>query len=292
MSDLNEAHALELAATFASSRAQSPHQARVLGPVGENATVHLPEEGVVLRISDGSQQRAQHELDISHWLAANGVNVVRAHSSRPEIVQGRAITVWGYLSDLEPGSPAAIGAALRSLHQVPEPVVPALPKLRPLSGVESYLSQSALHQEEQDYLLGQVQQVLRRIGEVSPALPPGPVHGDAHRKNIQQSSDRPPVLLDLERVSVGPREWDVIVPAVYWRVGWYSDDEYKQFVQAYGWDIREWSGFEVLATARELRMICWLSSRTGREPHLLTEARRRISSLEDPSARHAWSPGG
>lgn len=93
-------------------------------------------------------------------------------------------------------------------------------------------------------------------------------------------------------MSVGPREWDMVVPAVYWRVRWYSDKEYDQFERAYGWGIREWSGFEVFATARELRMICWLSSRTDREPNLLTEARRRISSLKDPSACHKWSPGG
>lgn len=118
------------------------------------------------------------------------------------------------------------------------------------------------------------------------------MHGDAHRKNLQQSHGQgPAVLLDLERVSLGAREWDVVVPAVYRRVGWYTEAEYEQFVRAYGWDIRTWHGYEILAAARELRMVAWLSSRTSREPRLLPEARRRIESIRDASSHKRWTPG-
>ncbi|GAA3744892.1 hypothetical protein HDA32_005180 [Spinactinospora alkalitolerans] len=106
-----------------------------------------------------------------------------------------------------------------------------------------------------------------------------------------RGSDGAAVLLDLERFSVGPREWDLVVAAVYERLGWYSTQEYAGFADAYGFDITDWSGFDVLAAMRRLRMTAWLCARTGREPHLLPEARRRIASLRDPRAPHTWTPG-
>ncbi|MGW9351467.1 hypothetical protein [Nocardiopsis flavescens] len=63
------------------------------------------------------------------------------------------------------------------------------------------------------------------------------------------------------------------------------------FVDAYGWDVRDWSGFETLAAVRELRMTAWLCARTGREPRLLPEARRRIASLQSRGAHKEWTPG-
>lgn len=75
-----------------------------------------------------------------------------------------------------------------------------------------------------------------------------------------------PVLLDLERFSIGAREWDLVVAAVYRRVGWYTEAEYGEFIDAYGWDVRDWSGFEMLAAARELRMTAWLRAHRPRTP--------------------------
>jgi len=117
------------------------------------------------------------------------------------------------------------------------------------------------------------------------------IHGDANRKNAIRGRDGRAVLLDLERFSVGPREWDLVVPAVYQRLGWYSDPEYDAFVAAYGWDIRTWTGFSTFAALREFRMTAWLISRLTREPRLTPEASRRIASLRSPDAPRSWTPG-
>jgi hypothetical protein len=95
----------------------------------------------------------------------------------------------------------------------------------------------------------------------------------------------------LERLSIGPREWDLVVPAVYQRLGWYTDPEYDAFVATYGWDVRTWPGFPAFAALRELRMTAWLVSRLPREPNLKPEANRRIASLRDPDAPRLWTPG-
>jgi aminoglycoside phosphotransferase (APT) family kinase protein len=125
----------------------------------------------------------------------------------------------------------------------------------------------------------------------SAGLPDCVIHGDANRKNAIRGSDGAAVLLDLERFSIGPREWDLVVPAVYQRLGWYDDSEYNAFVDAYGWDVRTWDGFHVFAALREFRMTAWLVSRLVREPRLTEEAARRIASLRAPDAPRSWTPG-
>jgi hypothetical protein len=78
---------------------------------------------------------------------------------------------------------------------------------------------------------------------------------------------------------------------VYRKLGWYDSSEYSAFVEAYGWDVTEWEGYPVLAAIRELAMTAWLAARTGREPRLVDEARRRIASLRDDATPRTWSPG-
>ena len=99
-----------------------------------------------------------------------------------------------------------------------------------------------------------------------------------------------PLPLDLERFSVGPHQFDLVVPAVYQRLGWCTDSEYDAFAAAYDRDVRTWDGFSVFAALREFRMTAWLISRLAREPRLKPEAAGRIASLRDPEAARSWTP--
>jgi aminoglycoside phosphotransferase (APT) family kinase protein len=166
-----------------------------------------------------------------------------------------------------------------------------LPTLDPFTGIAEYVHQSALEAADREFLYAHLTDLRSKVSTLDYALSPGPVHGDAHRKNIVQDGDGCSVILDLERFSIGAREWDLVVAAVYERVGWYTAEEYNAFVDAYGWDVRRWCGFETLAATRELRMTAWLCARTKREPQLLPEARRRVASLRNPSLPKQWTPG-
>lgn len=290
--DLTANYALNLAARAAETLGCSSHGAAVLGPVGENATVLLPQERTVLRISAASQyDRARQELRLARWLSESGIPVTQPISSGdPLRCEGWVVTAWREITGLRPAPTEAIGTVLGQLHQLQEPEF-GLPALDPLDGVESYLHASDLPQGDLGFLQQTLMGLRQAWGRLEPALPVGPVHGDAHRKNIVQDSAGRPVVLDLERFSMGMREWDLVIAAVYERLGWFSPDEYARFVGAYGWDVREWEGFEVVAAVRELRMTAWLCARTRREPRLLPEARRRVASLRNPEGSRDWRPG-
>lgn len=284
--------ALSLAARAAEVLGCSSHGATVLGPVGDNATVLLPQERMVLRISAASQyDRARQELRLARWLSESGIPVTQPISGAgPLRCEGWVVTAWREITGLRPASTEVIGAILGQLHQLQEPQF-GLPQLDPLEGAEGYLQVSDLPQSDLGFLQRRLKNLRQAWGRLESALPVGPVHGDAHRKNIAQDRTGRPVVLDLERFSRGMREWDLVIAAVYERLGWFSPGEYARFVDAYGWDVRTWEGFETLAAIRELRMTAWLCARTRREPRLLPEARRRVASLRSPEGSRDWRPG-
>lgn len=93
------------------------------------------------------------------------------------------------------------------------------------------------------------------------ALRSGPVHGDANIGNIlRRQSDGIAVLTDLDGFAFGPREWDLVLTAMYYeRFGWHTEREYQEFVAVYEFDVMSWRGYPVLRDIRELLMVAWLA---------------------------------
>ncbi|WP_405063250.1 aminoglycoside phosphotransferase family protein [Kribbella sp. NBC_01505] len=267
----------------------------LLGPIVDNAVFRLP-AGVVARISGApSYERAAREVRTGNWLATQGVSAVRPLevADLPWSVDGLVVTLWHEVPEAEMASTAELGGLLRGLHAVPVPSDFAIPALDPFVRVDEHLAAAAgaLEMVDRQFLVDQLDELRPAYAAAAARLPDRVIHGDANRKNAIRGRDGITVLLDLERFSLGPREWDLVVPAVYQRLGWYSDPEYDAFVEAYGWDVRSWEGFAVFATVREFRMTAWLVSRLAREPRLAAEAGRRIASLRNPDAPRAWTPG-
>jgi Ser/Thr protein kinase RdoA (MazF antagonist) len=82
----------------------------------------------------------------------------------------------------------------------------------------------------------------------------GTVHGDAHTGNLLRSPSGVPVLCDLDDVSWGPREVD-LVPAAH-AVGRFGRDsgDHARLVRRYGFDVRESSAWPVLRRLRDLQL--------------------------------------
>jgi aminoglycoside phosphotransferase (APT) family kinase protein len=267
----------------------------LLGPIADNAVFRLPGQ-VVARISAASAyQRALREVRTGQWLAAQGVPAVKPLESTdlPWSVDGHVVTIWHEVPDASMASTAELAGLLRQLHTLPVPSDFEIPALDPFVRLEEHLAAAgtALSVGDRRFLAERLDQLRHEYARVSAGLTASVIHGDANRKNAIRGSDGVAVLLDLERFSVGPREFDLVVPAVYQRLGWYTDSEYDAFVGAYGWDVRTWNGFTVFAAVREFRMTAWLISRLAREPRLKPEAARRIASLRDPEAPRSWTPG-
>ncbi|MGI5293068.1 phosphotransferase enzyme family protein [Nonomuraea polychroma] len=273
------------------------HGATLLGPVGDNAVFVLPAEHVVARVAWGpaATPRVERELRVAAWLHEQGLPAVRVVASvpgQPLLCDGRLVTFWEEIASPQQADTAAMGDVLRRLHALPAPPEGLLETFDPFVRQREHIAAAdGVDDSDRGFLLELLADLEAAYGRLPFTLPRSPIHGDPHRKNLVRAADGRVILLDLERFSFGPPEWDVIVPVVYQRVGWYSAAEVDQFVAAYGWDVTRWDGCETLMRVRQLRMTAWLASRTGREPRLIPEVRRRIASLRDPAVRHPWTPG-
>ncbi|MEV4418324.1 hypothetical protein [Catellatospora sp. NPDC049609] len=86
-------------------------------------------------------------------------------------------------------------------------------------------------------------------------------------------------LLDFEDSCFGPRQWDVAYVIGSWRLGWLTDDEFDQFVAAYGDDLRNDADIDLLVDISLFRRTCWYASRASREPQIVGAVRHRIATL-------------
>ncbi|MEU6718349.1 aminoglycoside phosphotransferase family protein [Nonomuraea sp. NPDC046802] len=278
-------------------RKLNSESATLLGPVADNGVIRLPRERIVARVAWGTSAlpAVQRELRVAAWLAEQDVPAVRPSFKvvdQPVLCDGRVITFWEEIHAPQQGRPADIGALLRRLHALPAPPEGMLPAFDPFGCQDAHIREATgLPEHDRRFLLDLLEELRAANAGLSFARPPGVIHGDPHRKNLVRGANGP-IMLDLERFAVGPIEWDLIVPAVYHLVGWYSDAEYAAFVETYGWDVTQWEGFSALARVRQLRMTTWLASRTGREPRLIPEVLNRIATLRDPAAlSRPWTPG-
>lgn len=290
---LTQDTALQIAGQAAATLRLTAADCRVLGPVGANASVLLPKERLVLRMtSTGNARRVRQELNVAAWLKRAGISAVRPAHPTPIEVAGWLVSTWHEVTEPRMATSAELGEALRRLHSVASPNQVNLPPLEPLNGVEHYLqTATGIANESRAYLHTRLVELRHAFQKLEPALPSGPVHGDAHRKNFVHTPSGEIVAMDLERVSTGLREWDLVVAAVYHELGWYTASEYAAFTRAYGYDVRGWEGYAILAEIRRLRMTAWLSARTGREPRLILEAEHRITTLIDRPHHFGWTPG-
>jgi len=116
------------------------------------------------------------------------------------------------------------------------------------------------------------------------------IHGDAWQGNVAVPDFGRPILLDLEMVSLGRREWDLVQIAVdYTDFARLTDEDYRSFVAAYGgYDVTSVSGYRTIADLQELRWGCFALGKSDRSAEAAREARHRIACLRGDLAR-PWS---
>ncbi|MCQ9129995.1 MULTISPECIES: aminoglycoside phosphotransferase family protein [Streptomyces] len=264
--------------------------ARLLA-LGENAVFAAGDLVVKVGRAPELLDRARRELDIAAWLADAGVPAVRAAAPRPLLTEGHPVTVWHRLPDpVRPAGPRDLAELLRLLHSLPVPSF-GLPPRDLLSGVERWLrlAGDAVDAADAAYLRERRDGFATAAAALTPHLPPGPVHGDALPRNVHIGPDGP-VLVDLETVSADLREHDLVVMALSRdRYGLPAAD-YDAFTEAYGWDVREWTGCAVLRGARETASCAWVAQHAPTNPRALAEFRRRVASLRDGDAGVRWYP--
>ncbi|MFF2503538.1 aminoglycoside phosphotransferase family protein [Streptomyces sp. NPDC058067] len=257
--------------------------------IAENATWRLP-RGVVVRIArPGQLAAAAREVQVARWLAAQGVPAVRALDLRqPVTASGYPTTFWQELPPHEIGTVADVVALLKQLHALPKPDLP-LGVLDPFVRVAERIdAASTLFEDDRQWLRDQLEDLKTQWASRAQGLPECVVHGDAWVGNIARTATGP-VLMDFERASFGPPEWDLVSTALkLTTTGSVSTSEYAEFCAAYGTDVTEWAGFELFAGARELRMTTYAAQHAATHPEWRREAKYRVDCLRGRAGGRPW----
>jgi aminoglycoside phosphotransferase (APT) family kinase protein len=259
---------------------------------GENAIFRLPGR-VVARISRPAQQAAaRREVAVSRWLHASGITAVAALTGMPQPVEvdGRSVTFWEELPPHHHGSLVQVATALKRLHSLPVPEDVPLGHLDPFVRLAERISEAVtVTDDDRAWLRGRARELHARWTELPPGMPACVVHGDARTGNIVETEEGQVVILDLERCSAGPPEWDLVSTAV--KHATYSSitgPEYQAFCGAYGTDVTAWDGFTVLRDIRELRMTSFVAQQAATQPQFRREASLRIACLRGLRGPRPW----
>ncbi|CAL9561244.1 hypothetical protein SUDANB58_04646 [Streptomyces sp. enrichment culture] len=264
--------------------------ARLLA-LGENAVFAAGD--LVVKVGRDAEllDRARRELDIAVWLEEAGVPAVRAAEPRALLAEGHPVTVWHRLpAPVRAAEPRDLAELLRIVHALPSPSF-GLPPRDLLGGVERWLrlAGDAIDPADAAYLRERRDGFASAAAALTPQLPPGPIHGDALPRNVHVGPDGP-VLVDLETFSSDLREHDLVVMALSRDRYGLPAEAYDSFTAAYGWDVREWEGCDVLRGARETASCAWVAQHAPGNPRALAEFRRRVASLRDGDAAVRWYP--
>ncbi|MEV0774177.1 phosphotransferase enzyme family protein [Streptomyces sp. NPDC050433] len=263
--------------------------------LGENAVFGVGD--LVVKVGRGLAgapellERAERELAVADWLARSGVPAVRAAEPKARTADGHPVTLWRRLPDaVRPPEPADLAALLRLVHALPAPPF-ELPRRELLGGVERWLriAGDAIDPADADYLRERRDGFAAAAAALTPHLTPGPIHGDALPRNVHVGPDGP-VLVDLETFSADLREHDLVVMALSRDRYGMASEAYDTFAAGYGWDVRDWSGCDVLRGARETASCAWVAQHAPTNRRALSEFRRRVNSLRDGDPEVRWYP--
>lgn len=260
--------------------------------LGENALWRLP-GGIVARVSRvGQQGAAVREIAVARWLAANAVPAVRPFESleQPVSVDGRTVTFWEELPPHRPGTSADLARLLRRLHALPVPGGIDLGRVDPFVRLEDRIREAELDNEPRAWLLHRLDQLNRAWKALPPGLPECVVHGDAWGGNVAILDNGLALLLDFERTSVGPPEWDLTSTAIErGTFAQLSKADYRAYCEAYGGtDVLDWPGYPVLRDIRELRLVCFALQTALQHPHARVQAQLRLECLRGHRGPRPW----
>lgn len=260
--------------------------------LGENAIYRLQAVPVVVRIARNPEHRAAatKEVAVSRWLAVQGVPAARVWDvEQPVDVDGHPVTFWHYI-DGRRGGPSdvrSLGELLRRMHALDPPTDFVLPPDDVLDRVRPRIERADIPQDDRSFLLDLLDELDSAIGALAFPLPRCVVHGDAHVQNLMVT--RVGVeLIDFERVCWGQPEWDLSMTATeFVTAGFWTPDQYAAFVDSYGFDIIEWSGFSTLRRTHEIKMTTWLMQNIKELPAVQSEYASRMATIR---SRHPVAP--
>lgn len=292
---LGEAETRALLQQACAATGLSADGARLLR-LGSNAVYRLAAP-VVARIArpDTDPATARRAVAVARWLKSADYPSVRAIDvDQPVIINSHAVTFWKAVSDdgSEYATIAEVAEVIAQLHKLAAPESLHLPELEPFENAGDRIAYSEwLSPDDRDYMTRELVRLQDQYAQLDFALPPGVIHGDANIGNVLRDQDGSPVVIDLDGFATGPREWDLIQTALYYdHYGWHTREEYETFTRVYGYDIMQWTGYDVLANVREFIQVTWMIQKAAEGNKTAVEARKRVDALRNGASRKDWLP--
>ncbi|WP_351234584.1 aminoglycoside phosphotransferase family protein [Streptomyces sp. NPDC002133] len=259
--------------------------------IAENQIWRLPGRGVIVRIArPGQAAAARREIQVARWLAQNAVPAVRPIDvEQPVEADGRPVTFWAELPAHEHGTETDVALLLKQLHALPTPDFD-IGYLDPFVRVAARLQAASTLNEDDRRWLQDLHQGLAAAWEERPAgLPDCVIHGDAWPGNLVRTGTGR-LMMDLERLSAGPPEWDLVSTAVRMTTtGAVTPQQYATYCEAYGIDVTAWPGYRILAGARELRMVTYAAQHAASNSEWAPQAQHRVDCLRGRRGPRPWN---
>jgi len=261
--------------------------------LGENAIFQLADAPVVVRIARSADRmrRVRKELCVARWLASAHVPAVRVYHEidQPLLVDGHPVSFWQTVTGGDPtpthADLARLLAAFHGLGGSPCDLAGFDPFQIPESRLAAPVGVAA---EDHDFLRARCGDLQEQLGRLEFALPQGPIHGDAHTRNLLTDHGEV-VLLDFESAAIGPREWDLLPTAIACERYGLAEEQYQEFAAVYGFDVRTWPGYPVLREIRQLAMTTWIMQNVGESAAAAAEFALRVASLRERDFERAWN---
>jgi hypothetical protein len=264
--------------------------------LGSNAVYRLASLPIIVRIARDPSvlTEMQRAVGVARWLETVDFSATRvpAGITQPIVVRGLVVTFWESVQEREEyATLGEVADLLRRLHWLEEPESLGLPYFDPMAKLSASLGGlDAVSEEDRSFLEERAARLAKEYDRLDFVLPFGMIHGDANIGNVLRHRDGHAVLIDLDGFALAPREWDLILTALYYdRYGWHTKAEYAEFVHRYGFDLMNWPGYETLADLRELMMVAWLGHQVGTSERSAAEFARRVWSLRTGEGRDSWS---
>ncbi|WP_281157618.1 aminoglycoside phosphotransferase family protein [Streptomyces sp. HYC2] len=264
--------------------------------LGENALFRLASVPVVVRVARGREwlTTARKEVAVSRWLAGEGLPAARIVEDleQPFVVDGHPVTFWHLIVEGDrKATYGELGATLRDLHALKVPDGLELPSFDPFDKQQRRLDLAVIPEDDKVFLRKRWRQLRDKYAELRFETPKGPVHGDAHVQNLMVDDQGHVILIDFEAFCFDHPEWDLMVTAVeHHSLGWQTDEQYGDFVAAYGRDLYDWPGYETLRGLQEFGMTTWLMQNVQEDERTAAEYGRRIAGLRNDDAPRDWRP--
>jgi len=261
--------------------------------LGENAIFQLASAPIVVRIARSADRlrRVQKELCVARWLTGAHIPAIRVceQIDQPLLVDGHPVSFWETVTGGDPAPThadlARLLAAFHGLSSCPC----AMPVFDPLRIPESRLeAPDGVTHGDRDFLRSRCGDLNEQLRHLEFALPQGPIHGDAHTRNLLTDHGQV-VLLDFEAAAIGPREWDLLPTAIARERYGLAEEQYREFAAAYGFDVRTWPGYPVLREIRQLTMTTWIMQNVRESPAAAAEFALRVASLRERDFERAWN---